>query len=148
MLKQKIFWHFWDVYLFGIFFTPIPSQTEKSKLFCRMARIRGNIFSRLKRQNHIHAWTAKVKYLYFSEVSFSAFPQDELGHGKVWVTLFDPDHHQDEGLAVPAGEEAGLDGVVESHLAVTAGADLTQLTLPVSRSSQNSNNVQGGSMGN
>ena len=89
-----------------------------------------------------------IKYLYFSEVSFSAFPQDELGYSEVWVALLDPDHHQDEGLAVPAGEEAGLDGVVESHLAVTVGADLAKLTVRVSRSSQNSNNVQGGSGGN
>ena len=84
-----------------------------------------------------------IKYLYFSEVSFSAFPQDELGQSEVWVGLLDPDHHEDEGLGVLAGEEARLDVVVQSHLAVTAGADLAQLTLGVYRSSGNSNNVQG-----
>ena len=85
-----------------------------------------------------------IKYLYFSKVSFSAFPQDELGQREVRVGLFDPDHHQNEGLPVPAVEKAGLDDVVETHLAVTPGASLPPLTIRVLSSSQNSNYAQGG----
>ena len=64
-----------------------------------------------------------IKYLYLGEVSFFAFPHDKLGYSKVRVALFDPDHHEDEGLPVAAVEKAGLDDVVETHLALTAEAD-------------------------
>ena len=40
-------------------------------------------------------------------------------------------------------EKAGLDDVVEPHLAVTTRADLAQLSVRVWSISQNSNNVQG-----
>ena len=61
-----------------------------------------------------------ITYLYFSEVSFSAFPQDELGHSEDCVPLLGPDHDEDEGLAVLASQQGGLDDVVESHLAVSS----------------------------
>ena len=69
-----------------------------------------------------------ITYLYFSEVSFSAFPQDELGHSEVRVPLLGPDHDEDEGLGVLAGEEGGLDDVVKSHLAVRSRTVLPQLS--------------------
>ena len=85
----------------------------------------------------MHYYLCLTRAQYFIVVPFSASSEDKLGATEVCVLLSEPQTDEDEMLLVPAGQEGGLDGVLQCRHPLT---DLTTLAASV-LSWQNVNNV-------
>merc|ERR1712179_230357 len=73
-----------------------------------------------------HACILPLHAVLFIVVPFSASSEDKLGATEVCVLLSEPQTDEDEMLLVPAGQQGGLDGVLQCRHPLT---DLT--TLPM-----------------